>query len=116
MPKFLLLIHDNPQDDMAMTPEALREVIGRYRAWSEKLQAEGALVDAAKLADEGGRVLERVNGTVRVDDGPYAEAKEALGGYFLLQARDYDQAVALARECPTLDRKGRVTLRMLDEM
>jgi hypothetical protein len=116
MPKFLLLIHDNPQNDMAMTPEQLREVIGRYRAWSQKLQAQGALVDAAKLSDDGGRVLQRIQGAVRVDDGPYAEAKEALGGYFLLQAKDYDAAVALARECPTLDLKGRVTLRMLDEV
>jgi hypothetical protein len=112
--KFLLLIHDDPKEDMAMTPEQLREAIARYRAWSQKLSEGGHVADAAKLADEGGRVLSRVNGKVRIDDGPYAEAKEILGGYFILEAKNYDHAVELATGCPALDGKGRVSLRMLD--
>jgi hypothetical protein len=116
MPKFLLLIHDDPKEDMAMTPEQLRDAIGRYRAWSQMLAEKGHLVDAAKLADEGGRVLSRSGSGVRVDDGPYAEAKEVLGGYFLLEAKDYAEAVELAKGCPTLLGKGRVSLRMLDSV
>jgi hypothetical protein len=114
MAKFLLLIHDDPKEDMPLSPEQLREAIARYRAWSQRLQEGGHLVDAAKLSDEGGRVLRRVNGSVRVDDGPYAEAKEILGGYFLLEAKDYDEAATLAEGCPALEGKGRVSLRMLD--
>ena len=114
MAKFLLLIHDDPKEDMAMTPEQLRDAIARYRSWSQALSQNGHLIDAAKLADEGGRVLSRVNGEVRIDDGPYAEAKEILGGYYILEAKDYDHAADLAKECPTLSGKGRVSLRMLD--
>jgi hypothetical protein len=116
MPKFLLLIHDDPKEDMVMTPEQLREAIGRYRAWSQMLAEKGHLVDAAKLADEGGRVLARSGSGVRVDDGPYAEAKEILGGYYLLEAKDYAEVVELAKGCPTLQGKGRVSLRMLDSV
>ncbi len=115
MPKFLLLIHDDPKEDMAMSPERLREVIAKYRAWSQAMAEKGHVLDGAKLTDEGGKTLRRAGGGVRVDDGPYAEAKEILGGYFLMQAKDYGEMVELAKGCPALDGKGRVSLRMLDE-
>ena len=54
------------------------------------------------------------NGQVRVVDGPYAEAKEVVGGYFLIEAADYDEAVEISKGCPHLKYGGRIELRQID--
>jgi hypothetical protein len=56
------------------------------------------------------------DGRMRVVDGPYSEAKEVLGGYFLVEAADYDAAVELSRDCPHLRYGRRIELRQVDEI
>ena len=51
-----------------------------------------------------------------VKDGPYAEAKEVVGGYFIIEAKDYAEAAKLCEDCPQLELNGRIELREVDKM
>ena len=60
--------------------------------------------------------LRRQDGELRVLDGPFSETKEIIGGYFAIQAEDYDEAVRLAEGCPHLDYGGLIELRQVDAL
>jgi hypothetical protein len=81
----------------------MQAVIQRYIAWRERVQAGGRAIVGHKLVDGQGRVMSGKVGAVKVTDGPYAEAREVIGGLFILDAKDYDEAVALSRDCPHLE-------------
>ncbi len=115
MPQFMLLLNDAKSAFAQSTPEEMQAIFGRYRAWRESLVQSGRLAGSAKLKEEGGRHLRSRNGQVEVTDGPYTETKEVLGGYFTIQAADYDEAVEIARASPHLD-YGWIELRQVDEM
>ena len=68
--------------------------------WFKRLTEQGKAIAGNPLEPEG-RIVSGKNGRV-VADGPFAESKEAIGGYFLLQAKSLDEAVAIAKECPGL--------------
>lgn len=116
MAKFMLLLHDEPGALGDASPEEIQSIIGEYVAWRHTLEARELLISSHKLADEGGRELSLVGGEMRVVDGPYAEAKEVLGGYFLVEAKDYEDAVELTRDCPHLRYGRRIELRQVDEI
>jgi hypothetical protein len=72
----------------------------KYMAWADSLRQTGKMVGGEKLTASGGRQLRSQAGKLVVSDGPYAEAKDVLGGYFVIEARDLAEAEAIARECP----------------
>jgi hypothetical protein len=120
MPRYMLLLHEAPTGPVAeLSPEEIQAVIARYKAWRQSL---GSRIESGeKLKEEGSRALRRDaaagvggSGKVRVLDGPYTEAKEILGGYFLLQAASYDEAVRLSESCPHLD-FGWIQIREIEE-
>ncbi|MEM1177780.1 MAG: YciI family protein [Acidobacteriota bacterium] len=114
MANYMLLLRDEPSAFEGLGPEDFQGIIARYTAWSDALAAKGQLVDGNKLVDGVGRVLRSGDGAVRVIDGPFAEAKEIIGGYFTITAGSYDEAVEIARGCPHLD-YGSVEIREVDE-
>lgn len=114
MPKFMLLLHDSMPDLGKLSPAEMQAVIAKYGAWSDKMGKAGKLAGGEKLADEGGKHITAKGGKMVVRDGPYAEAKEVIGGYFLIEARDYDEATKLCGDCPHLDLGGRIELRQID--
>ncbi|MEM8995197.1 MAG: YciI family protein [Acidobacteriota bacterium] len=113
MANYMLILRDEPTAFEGMGPEEMQHIIARYTAWSERLAAEGQLVDGNKLVDQVGRVVRRSGGQLRVLDGPFAEAKEIVGGYFTVEAESYDAAVDIAANCPHLD-YGSVEVREID--
>lgn len=114
MPKFMIILVDHMPTVGAMSPDEIQRVIARYTAWSAKVAQSGRLVGGDKLKDEGGRHLTAPQGRLVVRDGPFAEAKEVVGGYFLIEAADYDEAVRIASDCPHLELGGRIELREID--
>jgi hypothetical protein len=116
MPKFMLILHDDLSHLAGMSPAEMQRVIAQYNAWSAKIAQAGKLVGGDKLRDEGGRHLTQKGGKMTVRDGPYAEAKEIVGGYFMIQAKDYDEATALCGDCPHLQLGGRIEVREIDVM
>ena len=95
-----LLIFRGTDWHKGLSPEEIQTVTTNWRAWFERLTREGKAKAGQPLVNEGKLVSGR-NGRVVVD-GPFAESKEAIGGYFLLQVESLDRAVAIAQECPGL--------------
>ena len=116
MPNYALFLHDPIDGFAAMSPEEMQHVIRKYVAWGDRLREAGLLKGGEKLADEPGRVIRAGNGQVRVTDGPYSETKEVLGGYYIVSAATYDEAVELARDCPHLEYGGTIEVREIDSM
>jgi hypothetical protein len=116
MPKYMLLLHDNPNTFANISPEAMQKVVEKYIAWGKKLREAGVMRAGDKLTDEPGRVMRRKEGQVHVTDGPYSESKELLGGYYMIEADNYDKAVELARDCPQLEFGGTIEVRQVDVM
>jgi hypothetical protein len=85
--------------DKDLSPEEIQGVMSQWAAWLERLTQEGKVRGAQPLA-KGGKIVSWNNGQT-VSDGPFAESKEAVGGYFLLQV-GLDEAVEIAKECPAL--------------
>src|SRR6266705_4702152 len=91
-----------------LSPEELQKVTDNWMAWFNRLKDQGKVVAGNPLEREG----KIVSGEDRVvSDGPFAESKEAIGGYFLLDVATMDEAVAIARECPGLPYGIRVEVR-----
>lgn len=103
MPNYLLLLHENPASFEEMSADEMQAIIQKYTAWKDQMAEAGKLTGGKKLSDGAGRVLRRVNGQPSISDGPYTESKEVIGGLFEIVADDYEQAVAIALECPHLD-------------
>jgi hypothetical protein len=104
MPQFMVIARDQGFDS-ALSPAEMQEILAKYIAWGQALAAKGKLVTGNKLKDGEGRVVGAVGGraglaAALVTDGPYAESKEVLGGYWILDAANYDEAVALVSDSP----------------
>ena len=82
-----------------LSSEQKQEVTDQWMSWFRRLTNEGKAIAGNPLESEG----KIVSGKNRVvSDGPFAESKEAIGGYFLLDVSSFDEAVAIAQECPGL--------------
>jgi hypothetical protein len=84
----------------SLSPEELQKVMGQWTAWFNRLIEQGKIKSAHPLMDEGKIVAWKKGQTVA--DGPFAESKEAIGGYFLLQMTEFEEALEIAKECPAL--------------
>jgi hypothetical protein len=118
MAKFLLLLRDNPAEFRSLSPAEMQRIIGEYRAWAEGLRTRNQLHNSNKLMDDAGKVVQHNGASVTLKDGPYAETKEVIGGYFLIEAPDYAAAVEIARGCPHVrpGSNGTIEVRQIQEM
>lgn len=92
-----------------LSPQEMQLVMDQWMAWFKRLTDQGKAVAGNPLEPEA-RIVSGKNGRV-VSDGPFAEAKETIGGYFLLNVGSLDEAVDIARECPGLPHGIRVEVR-----
>jgi hypothetical protein len=92
----------------SLSPEEMQKVSEDWMAWFKRLTEQGKAVAGNPLEREG----KIVSGKERVvSDGPFAESKEAIGGYFLLDVATMNEALAIAKECPGLPYGIRVEVR-----
>ena len=99
MSQYLILIYDNEQAWAGLSEQRLGEMMGRHTAFGEK--HDKAIAGGNALQPTPTATSIRANETVT--DGPFVETKEALGGYYLIEAADLDEALAIAKEVPVLD-------------
>jgi hypothetical protein len=92
-----------------LSPEEMQQVADHWMAWFKGLMEDGRAV-AGNPLEPGGRIVAEKNGRV-VTDGPFAESKETIGGYFLLKVNTLEEAVAIAQQCPGLPYGIRVEVR-----
>ena len=100
--------------DKGLSAEQLQKVVSDWAAWFERLTQEGKAVSGHPLQNEG--LIVSGKGGRTVADGPFAESKEAIGGYFYLQVADRNEAVEIARQCPGLEYGAIVEVRPVAEM
>ncbi len=96
----MIVLHGKPSEWNQRPAEEQKQLIERYMAWAAKLGAEGRLKKGSEL-NPNHRDLKVVNNSIIVD-GPFAETKEILTGFFIITAASMDEAVAIAKECPAL--------------
>lgn len=84
-----------------LSPEQFQKFVSDWANWFERLKQEGRCIGGHPLRVEG-KLVSGKNGRI-VTDGPFAESKEAIGGYFYLHVADVDEAVEIARQCPGLE-------------
>jgi hypothetical protein len=99
--KFLLIMHVNPMIWEALTEEERNEVMTGHGAFMETIRTSGELLGSTALADPSASAVVRVrDGVPAVTDGPYLEAKEYLGGYYLVECENRERAHELAAMIP----------------
>lgn len=110
MEKFMLILRGGNNMWENFSPEEMQRITERYFAWTDGLIKGGNLTGVGEL-EQHGRELRQVDGVMT--DGPFVETKDAIGGYYLITAADYDEAVKLARESPIFAHGGFVEVRQL---
>jgi hypothetical protein len=112
--KYALLINTVEAVDMTMTPEEAQAQMAGYMAWQEK--AGKALLAGERLRPTTDATTVRVrDGEVLASDGPFAETKEQMAGFYLVDAKDLDEAIELAAGIPGAS-KGSIEVRPIWEM
>jgi hypothetical protein len=99
--KFLLLLHNNPAVLDALTEDQRTAIMNGHGDFIKAVQESGELIVTQALADPSNSAVVRVrDGVPAITDGPYLEAKEFLGGYYLVECADRDRALELAAMIP----------------
>ena len=100
--------------DTPASPEQMQQTMQKWMAWFKELGAGGHLKDHGHPLERAGKV---VTGNQKiVTDGPYAEAKDVVGGFSLIEAKNLAQAVELSKGCPILEVGGSVEVRPVQQL
>jgi hypothetical protein len=112
MSQYMLFLYNDPAGYTKLSPEEMQKAIEKYMAWAKK----PFMVGSQRLSGDPGRVIRSNGGKPQAKDGPYSETKEVLGGYYLIEAADYDEAVRRAMDHPHLEYGGTIEVRQLFSM
>ena len=108
-----ILFFRGAQWDKGLSPEQIQKAMDQFMGWFDRLREEGKL-KAGQPLERTGKIVSGKKGKI-VADGPFAESKEAVGGYFLLHVANLDEAVEIARQCPILEYGSTVEVRPVAE-
>ena len=99
--QYLLMLYSDESGWGKMTPAEQQQGVAAYAAYTEALKKAGVHVGSNRLQSIATATTVKIaNGKQQVLDGPYADSKEQLGGYYLIEAPDLDAAIAWAARCP----------------
>jgi len=114
MANFLYLFWSKQTDQKPPSPQEMERRVKTWMDWMDNLRKTGHSIKAGERLDGNGKL---VRGKAKVvTDGPYAEAKDTIGGYILVEADDLAQAAELAKGCPILEVGGLVEVRPIAPM
>ena len=100
--QYILLIYGNESDWMNLSADEMNEMYAQYEQFSEELEASGAMRGGSELKPVATASTVRVrNGKALVSDGPFAETKEQLGGFYLIDVANLDEAIKWAAKIPS---------------
>ena len=106
MSEFVFLYRGGARDG---SPEQMQQTMQKWMAWLKGLGEQGHIKDQGQPLERTGKLVKGKQKTVT--DGPFAEAKDVVGGYTLIEARDLEQAVELLKGCPIFEVEGAVEVR-----
>ena len=111
--KYMLLIYHDEKSFMSLTEDERQEIYRAYRKLREDLSSTGKFIAGSQLQPASTASVVRVrNGKHLTTDGPFAETKEQLGGYFLIEAETIDEANSIAARIPSAE-SGTIEVRAL---
>jgi len=114
--QYILLIHDDETRWQQYSEAEAGQIIERYTSFSESLAKSGAMRSGERLHPSTNATTVRVrDGETVLSDGPFAETKEQLGGFYIVEAADLDEATKMAAQIPTAE-TGCVEVRPVWEM
>jgi hypothetical protein len=114
--KYMLLIYSNPENWAALSDAERGGLMGEYGAFTKEIVDSGEFVSGDPLGDISETTTVRVRaGATDVNDGPFVESKEHLAGYYVVDCKDHDRAVALAAKIPD-SRFGAIEIRAVMDM
>ena len=114
--KYILLIYGNEADGAKRSQEQMGAMLKEYGVFTESIQHHGNYVSGERLQPSSTATTVRVReGKTLATDGPFAETKEHLGGFYLIEAKDLDDATAIAARIPSA-RFGCVEVRPIHAM
>jgi hypothetical protein len=114
MAKFMYLFRQQNAGWKTASPEEMQRTMKAWMGWIENLKKENHLVSTGERLDGGGKVVR--GKTKAVTDGPYAETKDTIGGYMVVEAKDMAQAVELSHGSPIFESEGSVEIRPIMSM
>jgi hypothetical protein len=98
---YLLLIYTNEAEEAALDESALKKMVGEYTEFTKSIVQAGQFKAGDRLKPVSTASTVRVrNGKAAVTDGPFAETREQLGGYYMIEAKNLDEATAIAARIP----------------
>ena len=112
MEKFMLIFEGIKSSEQP-SAEQMQQSMGKWMAWIDKLAKAGKYEGGEPLLPTG-KIISGSNKTVT--DAAFAEGKEIIGGYFIINAADYDEAVTLSADYPDYESGGKVIIRQLQKM
>jgi hypothetical protein len=99
--QYLLLLYGNEKAILSRPQEATNQVVAAFAAYTEAMKKAGVYVGSNRLRPTSAATTVRApDGKSSVVDGPYAETREQLGGYYLIDTPDIDAALSWAAKCP----------------
>ncbi|MEW5915930.1 MAG: YciI family protein [Gemmatimonadota bacterium] len=111
--RFMCLIYDDEKAFASLSDNDRNAVYGEYRQFGEAIEKSGHYVTGSELAPTTTAATVRVrNGKTQTTDGPFAETREQLGGFYIVDAKDMQEAKALAARIPSA-RTGTIEIRQL---
>ena len=114
--QYLLMIYNDEAEIASATPETIGPRLAAYHAYGEAMGKAGVVLGGNRLRPTNTATTVRIrDGKTQVLDGPYADTKEQLGGYYLIEAENLDQAVAIAARIPSA-RFGSIEVRPIMKM
>ena len=114
MAQFLLLLHADPTEWSKMPDSERQKWFGKYMAWGAQARESGILLGSNKLVDDAVKIMRGPKAVVT--DGPYSETREVLGGYYMIEATNYDEAVRLTKNHPHLEHGGTIEVRQVENL
>jgi hypothetical protein len=111
--EFMLVLRSAAGQSPPVAPDEVRQRVGEYSTWAGRLRQQGVRVDGEKLRREA-RILRGTDAGAVVSEERSEASQDAIAGYFLIEALNYEQAVKVAEGCPHLKYGGTIEIRQID--
>lgn len=111
--EFMLVLRSAAEQSQPPSPDEVRQRVGEYSHWAGQLRRQGVRVDGEKLRREA-RIVRGTDAGAAVSEDRAETGRDAIAGYFLIEAQSYEQAVKVAEGCPHLKYGGTIEVRQID--
>ena len=113
MKEYMFVFRGGSSTDVMHSPEQMQQDMMKWKAWIDQIAASGKYIAGQPLTPEG-RVI--AGKQKKITDKPFAEGKEIIGGYFLIKAENFDEALEMSKGCPGFEYDGSVEVREVMQM